>query len=260
MQAAGAEEHAGPADIVLVEDDTAYARLLCEHFGNRGLSVITTAYAEQAVDLVRRVSPQVILTDLRLAGRRDGWDLLLALKKDPAVQSIPVLIISSSEEVNMRGLALGGAEFCAKPISPAWLRQAVQQRLPSLAGKKVLVADDDPDFRHQVVRTLTRMEKNLLVEEAATGQDALARIVQSMPDLLLLDVLLPDLNGFEVLRQLRAHKHALNMPVLVVTGKELLPSEKADITANLSSLLNEKETNIHTLVQTVMHFCHRPRR
>jgi signal transduction histidine kinase/CheY-like chemotaxis protein len=241
---------AGAPDILLVEDDQAFARLLREHFEGMGLTVTATRYAEQALELARPLSPRLLLVDIHLAGPMDGWDLLVALKSDPALQSIPIIIISTSEEANIRGLALAGADYLLKPISPEWLRQAIRRHLPSLSGKRVLVVDDDAAFRRHVVELLAA-EGDVQVEEAADGREALSRMAQNMPDLLLLDLLILEMDGFEVLHKLRADRHAVNLPVLVVTGKDLLPHEKAYIKRRMASLVSKRETSLHYLTRIV---------
>jgi CheY-like chemotaxis protein len=237
-------------DILLVEDDLAYAQLLREHFESAGRSVTTTGYAEQALELVCQHPPRVVLTDIHLAGRLDGWDLLIALKSDPGLRAIPVLIISASEQTNTRGLALAGADYLLKPVSPQWLRQAVRQRLPSLSNKRVLVVDDEADFRLYVRECLASVG-DVEVEEATNGREALAYLAQGMPDLLLLDLAMPELDGFAVLEQLRANKRAANLPVLVVTSKDLLPDQKACIKRRLAGLVSKKETSLHYFAQVV---------
>jgi CheY-like chemotaxis protein len=166
------------------------------------------------------------------------------------LQSIPMIIISTNEEANVRGLALAGADYLLKPISPEWLRQAIRRHLPSLSGKRVLVVDDDAAFRRYVVELLAT-EGNIQVEEAADGREALSRIAQNMPDLLLLDLLILEMDGFEVMHKLRADRRAVNLPVLVVTGKDLLPHEKAYIKRRMASLVSKREASLDYLARIV---------
>lgn len=238
-------------DIVLVEDDPAYARLLQEHFLSAGLRVTTTARAEEALDLVRRAAPRLVLTDIHLAGRLDGWDLLVELKNDPTVRAIPVLIISSSAEASVRGLALAGADYLLKPVGPDpnGFLQAIRQRLVTLSGRRVLVADDDMIFRRRVKRWL--VAEGVTVEEATDGREALACIAQRVPDLLLLDLLMPEVDGFEVLRQLRTDKRAMNLPVLVVTGKDLGADEKTYLKQKLATLVSKKEASLDYFARVI---------
>jgi PAS domain S-box-containing protein len=236
-------------DILLVEDDQAYARLLQEHFANAGLTVAVTDRAEEALALVRHSAPRLVLTDIRLAGQLDGWDLLVALKGEEGSRSIPVLIISTSEEANVRGLALAGADYLLKPVPSDWLLHATRQRLPVLSRKHVLVVDDDTGFCRQVEGWLT--SQGVTVEEAADGREALEHIGRSVPDLILLDLLMPQVDGFEVLRRLRTDKRAMNLPVLVVTSKDLLPNEKAYLKQKLATLVSKREASLDYFARVV---------
>ena len=240
-----AAETAGSSvtDILLVENDPVFSQLLRERFEHAGLSVTTTEYAEQALELMRLFSPRLLLVDIHLAGRMDGWDLLVALKSDPILQAIPIVIITTSEVANLRGLALAGADYLPRPFTSEGLMQAIRRHLPSPSGKRVLVADDDAAFRRQVVELLAVVE-DLQVIEAANGREALSHVARRMPDLLLLDLLMPEMDGFEVLHQLRADKRAMNLPVLVVTGKDLIPAEKAHIKRKMAALVSKKEASL----------------
>jgi CheY-like chemotaxis protein len=235
-------------DILLVEDDPAFAQLLRACFEPMGLSVTTTSYAEQALELTHLSPPRMLLVDIHLAGDLDGWDLVVALKSDAILQAIPIILITTSEEANLRGLALAGADYLPRPVSTEGLRQAIQRQMSSLAGKLVLVADDNRTFRRQVVELLA-FEPDVQVAEASDGREVLRQVAQRMPDLLLLDLLMPDIDGFEVLHQLRADKRAMNLAVLVVTSKDLLPAEKAHLKHRMASLLSKKEASVD-------HFAH----
>ena len=196
--------------------------------------------------------PRVLLVDLQLAGAMDGWDFLVALKSDPAWHTLPVLIISASAEANRRGLALGGADYILKPVMPEALLHAIRRRLPSRSGTTVLVVDDDAVFRRQVGASLA-IEGEIGVVEAANGREALAYLTQHMPDVLVLDLLMPDIDGFEVLRQLRADRRAMNLPVLVVTGKDLDAREKASLKHNLASLVSKQEASLDYFARIIGH-------
>lgn len=237
-------------DILLVENDPVFAQLLRERFEGAGLAVTMMGYAEQALELARLAPPRLLLVDIHLAGDMDGWDLLVALKSDPVLQAIPIIIITTSEEPNLRGLALAGADYLPRPVSTEGLMQAIRRQLPSLSGKRVLVADDDAAFRRQVVELLAA-EPGIEVVEATNGCDVLRHVAQRMPDLLLLDLLMPDMDGFEVLHQLRADKRAMNLPVLVVTGKDLLPAEKAHIKRKMASLVSKREASLDHFARIV---------
>jgi len=240
----------GAAEVLLVEDDEAFATLLREHLTSAGLSVATTPYGEHALELARRAPPRLALVDIHLAGKMDGWDVLMTMRSEEVLRTVPVLIISESATVNVRGLALGGAEYLLKPFSSESLLETVRRRLPNLAGKSVLVVDDDPLFRRQVVECLTPKE-GVRVEEAADGHEALIQMEAHWPDLLVLDLLMPGMDGFEVLKALREDRRALNLPIVVVTGKSLLPSEKAYIQRKLATLVRKRDASLEHFAQVV---------
>ena len=114
--------------------------------------------------------PRLALVDIHLAGRMDGWDLLVTLKSEPVLQSVPVLVISSSETINARGLALAGCDFLPKPFAPAGFLQAFRRHISDPTGKRILVVDDDPAFRRQIRECLIIEWDGLRVEEAANGK------------------------------------------------------------------------------------------
>ena len=163
-----------------------------------------------------------------------------------------MLIISASAEANRRGLALGGADYLLKPVTREALLHAIRRRLPSRPGTTVLVADDDAVFRRQVGATLATAGE-IRVVEAANGREALAYLTQHMPDVLVLDLIMPDIDGFEVLRRLRADRRAMNLPVLVVTGKDLDAREKASLKRNLASLVSKQEASLDYFTRIIGH-------
>jgi CheY-like chemotaxis protein len=107
----------GAPDILLVENDPVFTQLLRERFEGMGLSVTTTSYAEQAHELTRLLPPRMLMVEIHLAGNLDGWDLVVALKSDPVLQAIPIILITTSEAANLRGLALAGADYLPRPVS-----------------------------------------------------------------------------------------------------------------------------------------------
>ena len=235
-------------DVLLVEDDRIYARLLQELLERAGFSVASTPRAEEAIRLAKTSTPRLVLTDIQLAGDLDGWDLLMALKKDPASSSTPVIIISATE-TRVHGLALDGAECLLKPIAPEELLDAIRRQLPSLAEKRVMVVDDDGLFRREIVELLAT--ERVQLEEVSNGREALSALAQTLPDLLILDLLMPEVDGFAVLRHLRADRRAVNLPVLVTTAMDLLPREETYIRRRIASLVSKKQGSPRRILRAV---------
>src|SRR5438477_4928002 len=239
---------AAPPDILIVEDDRSFANLLREHFQGMGFSVGHTRFAEEALALCRNGQPRMLLLDLHLAGAMDGWDLLVTMKHDDALQKVPVVVMMGSDP-NVHGLALGGADYVLKSASRESLLQAVRAQLVEPRGKPVLVADDDAVFRTRICHFL-RSEEAVVIQ-ASNGREALDKIKEEVPDLLVLDLLMPELDGFEVLRRLRNDRRAVNLRTLVVTAKNLGLSEKAYLRRKLASMVGKGEADLDYFCQIV---------
>lgn len=236
-------------DILLVEDDAAFCELLREHFASLGLALVSTAYAERALELARAARPRLILLDIYLRGALCGWDLLARLKSDPELHEIPVVIVTISEP-NVRGLALGGAEYISKSAEPEVLRAVIRRHLEGTTGRQVLIVEDDPLFRRRVAE-IVAAEGDFHLAEAEDGDQALALMAKSMPDLLLLDLLMPRVDGFEVLRRLRGDSRAVNLQVLVVTARDLSLEERLYIRRNMASLVGKREATLDYFTEVV---------
>lgn len=244
--------HAGflprPVDVLIVEDDRVFAALLCHHFEGLGLEVHHTAFAEQALEWCRKALPRMVLLDLHLAGVMDGWDLLLAMKSEPALQSIPVIMMTTSDP-DIHGLAMGGADYALKTASREVLLEAVRRHMPQLVGKKILIADDDAVFRVRVGKML--LAEHAEVDYAVDGREAMERLAVQVPDFLILDLLMPELDGFEVLRRLRADRRAVKLRTLVITSKKLKANEKEHLGRSLASLIGKGDADLGYFTEIV---------
>jgi PAS domain S-box-containing protein len=240
---------AAAIDILIVEDDTAFTELLREQFGHTGLHIVSTAFAEQALELIQQYLPRLVFLDILLAGEMDGWDFLIALKGNRQLQSLPVMVITMTEP-NLKGLAFKGAEYLPKTAAPEVLQQTVEHHLPQLSGKVLLIVDDDPIFRQQVIASLQPIA-DLDFVEAGNGKQALECIQHHLPDLLILDLLMPEVDGFDVLRQLRSDRRTLTLPVLVMTGADLTLEEKAYLKRGLATLVSKQSVGMEALTQIV---------
>lgn len=248
--ASGPHDPSASTDVLLVEDDESFARLLAERAVAEGLHVSVCPSGERALEQLQRFPARLIVLDLQLAGTLDGWDVLSSVKSDASLRRLPVLMLSGSEAIDQRGLALAGAEYMPKPITPDWLRHSVERRLPGGGRGQVLVVDDDPAFRLQAIEALAPLD-GIEVTTASSATEALERIGEHMPDLLVLDLLMPEVDGFEVLRRLRRDRRAANLGVLVVTGKELSAQDKARLRGRMATLVRKQEASLEQVLQTM---------
>ena len=215
-----ASEGPPPRRAVLVIDDDAQARdLLRRTLEADGHAVATAENGEEGLRLAREIEPLAITLDVMMPGT-DGWAVLRELKNDPELQHVPVVMVSIIQERGI-GFALGAAEYLTKPVNRELLRELVGKYAES---GPVLVVDDDPDARQLVRRTLEQAGRTVL--EAENGQVALERVAEEMPDLVVLDLMMPVMDGFQFLRELRRSEAGRGVPVLVLTAKDVSPEEK----------------------------------
>jgi PAS domain S-box-containing protein len=208
--------------VLVVDDDLLVQQLVAGQLGPAGFHVVTASDGLEALKKARELRPQAIVLDIYLP-RLDGWSVLSTLKSEPDLARIPVIIISV-EEQRARGFSLGACDYLVKPIEPDHLVEVVRRSIGTTSGAgEVLVVDDDASTRELVSRSLRRA--GFSTTEAHNGEDALLKARVSPPTLVVLDLMMPNLDGFEVLRRLRAEK--LNVPVVVLTGKTLSLEEQA---------------------------------
>ncbi|PTL80035.1 response regulator [Vitiosangium sp. GDMCC 1.1324] len=208
--------------VLVVDDDPLVQHLVSGQLGPAGFTVVTATDGLEALKKARELRPHAIVLDIYLP-RLDGWSVLSALKSEPDLARIPVIIISV-EEQRARGFSLGACDYLVKPIEPEHLVEVVRRSIGTVTGAgEVLVVDDDASTRELVSRSLRRA--GFSTSEAHSGEDALLKARVSPPTLVVLDLMMPNLDGFEVLRRLRAEK--LNVPVVVLTGKTLSAEEQA---------------------------------
>ena len=207
------------ATVLLVDDDTLVQHLLRGELEREGFRVIAAGDGVQALRLAREHLPSAIILDIHLP-KLLGWDVLSELKSDGATANIPVIILSV-EEQRARGFSLGACEYLVKPVEPERLLTVVRKALLP-AGGEVLVVDDDAPTRQMVCRHLQLA--GFLVAEAADGEEALLRVRVVAPALVILDLVMPNVDGFEVLRRLRAE--GSTVPIVILTGKELSRDEE----------------------------------
>ncbi|HEY2934952.1 MAG TPA: response regulator, partial [Gaiellaceae bacterium] len=235
LPAATGPSAAGPARVLVVEDDAPSAGLLEEWLTDDGYAVEVAASGEDALARIEARRPDVVCLDIRLAGDLDGWEMLARMKAGRDTASIPVVVCTGGNGRD-RAAALGAADFLAKPISPEGLRAAVARVLPEGRGR-ILVVDDDARVRGLVVETLGAL--GLELAEAADGEEALAAVAERRPDVVVLDLVMPGMDGLAVLETLQADPATRTLPVIVLTAKRLSAAERERLRGRAVSLLEK---------------------
>ncbi|MEZ0167630.1 response regulator [Microvirga sp. TS319] len=203
--------------VLVIDDERATHDLLERELGARGYRVVHAAGGREGLRLAREVRPDAITLDV-IMPEFDGWAVLRELKADPDLKGIPVVLVTILGDREM-GYALGAADYLTKPIDP----EALLGVLGCFRGRRgdlsVLVVDDDPMTREMLRRILSK--RGWSVTEAADGSDALSALGRGAPAVVLLDLMMPGMDGFEVLDTMRREASWRDIPVVVVTAKDL---------------------------------------
>ncbi|MGH9415450.1 MAG: response regulator, partial [Terriglobales bacterium] len=243
------------ASLLIVEDEPAFARIMAELARAGGFRVLVAMTGAEGLELARRFRPTAISLDLFLPDML-GWGVLAQLKQDPATRHIPVQIVSLDED-RQQGLARGAFAFITKPATTAGLEQALE-RLKAFAGRerrRLLVVEDDA--REQAGIQALLEHDDLEVVTASSGSEALARLRQEPFDCLVLDLNLPDMPGFDVLRQLAAEPALREVPAVVFTGRELGAEEEAVLRTLARSVVVKGVESPERLLDETALFLHR---
>jgi len=232
----GARPNGRPgAHVLVIEDDPEAALLLREHLEAEGYDVEVAATGEEGLARAIERPPAAVCLDIILPGQVDGWQVLASLKARPATADVPV-IVCTGKNGRDRASALGAADFVTKPFSGERIKQAVAGLLPQKRGS-VLVVDDEENVRRLVVETLSG--DGVEVREAADGLEALAKIESDRPDAIVLDLVMPRLDGFSVLERLQQDEETRSIPVIVLTAMRLSPEERNVLHKRAVSLLEK---------------------
>ncbi len=257
-----AEPEACPASarstVLVIDDDESVRDILVRHLGRAGYRVRTAANGEKGLELARELLPDVITLDVMMPGV-DGWSVLSRLKREPELADIPVLMLSMAGDRRM-GYMLGASRFLSKPIDRDELLRAVAAHIPrnqlpsarpgSCDSARVMVVEDDLPTREMVRRQLESSGHRVL--EAADGEEALASLdADEGVDLVLLDLMMPRMDGFEFLEHLRAHPEHAGIPVLVLTAMDLGEGERRRLLDRVRDVLQKGATDRERLLDAV---------
>jgi signal transduction histidine kinase/DNA-binding response OmpR family regulator len=220
---------------VLVIDDEASGRELLERFlCKEGFRTTCAANGPEGLQLAKRIRPAVITLDVMMPGM-DGWTVLHALKSDPSTVDIPVIMLTIVDDKNM-GYALGAADYITKPVDRERLLAAVQ-RFGNLAPRTVLIVEDDESTRTLMARMLEK--EGWGVVEAGDGFAGLEKLETQIPALILLDLMMPRMDGFAFVAELHKRADWRMIPVIVVTAKTLTPEDRIQLSGYVEKILQK---------------------
>jgi GAF domain-containing protein/CheY-like chemotaxis protein len=230
-----AEEKEEP--LVLVVDDDATVRELVErHLKRAGFAVVTASGGKEGLRRIQELRPAAVTLDIMMPDL-DGWTVLAAMKGDPALASIPVVLMSMVDQKN-RGYALGAADYLVKPVDRTKLVETLTSICGSAAGRALLVDDDDL-VRRVVCQVLQPL--GWQVSEAENGQFAVQSLGAARPDVIILDLMMPKMDGFELLDELRSRQDWQDIPVVIITGKDLTDEDRDRLNGGVERIIQKSD-------------------
>jgi signal transduction histidine kinase/CheY-like chemotaxis protein len=234
----------GPITVLVVDDDPAVHDVLDATLGKEGYQLQHARDGVEALNMMRKSSPDIVTLDVMMP-KVDGWSVLSIMKSEAALAHIPVIMLTIVDDRNI-GFSLGASEFMTKPIDRARLVALVQKFAPSGKNDVVLIVDDDEDVRSTIKSTIARA--GMRSAEAADGQAALDWLAGNQrPALVLLDLMMPKMNGFAFLEAARKNPDYVDLPIVVLTAKDLSTEERGFLAENTMLVLSKSAQPIGSL-------------
>jgi len=211
--------------LLVIDDDPNVHRLIERTLQPEGFIIRSAMDGRAGLKMARELRPALITLDVMMP-HTDGWSVLSALKSDPDLCNIPVVMLSIIGDKEL-GFALGASDYLIKPVNRGLLLSALKKYLPEPHGNHVLIVEDDPNLRELLRRMLEA--ENIDVVEAENGAIGIEKIKERIPGLILLDLMMPVMDGFAVLAELHRTPQWQRIPVVVVTAKELSEADRMQI-------------------------------
>ena len=240
--------------VLIVDDDPAVHDVLSATLGREGYVLLHARDGAEALAIMRKAPPDIVTLDVQMP-KIDGWSVLGIMKSEPALEHIPVIMLTIVDDRNL-GFSLGASEFMTKPIDRNKLTALLRKLAPAKADAVILIVDDDPDVREVVATTVKAA--GMTPAQAANGREALGWLSNHpSPALVLLDLMMPEVDGFEFLERVRGIDTMQDVPVVVLTAKDLTEEERGFLAERTLLVLSKSGQPIGTLGAALSALAHR---
>ncbi|MBL9173936.1 MAG: response regulator [Verrucomicrobiales bacterium] len=235
------------AVVLVIDDENAARDLIQRTLARAGYTVHTAASGMEGLTLAAKLKPHAITLDVMMPGM-DGWAVLSRLKADPATADVPVIMMTVVDDRNL-GFALGAADYLIKPIDWNRLTVVLAKHCKNRRDPEILVVEDDTSTRDVLRRAAEK--HGWTVTEAENGRIGLERVAARVPDVILLDLMMPEMDGFSFLEALRRRPEGRNIPVIVVTAKDLTPEDRTRLHGQAIEVLQKGGYSTHELAEEI---------
>jgi CheY-like chemotaxis protein len=233
--AKGGHGLASRGTVLTIDDDPAVLELLERYLTKEGYRVVAATSGAEGLRLAAEIRPSAITLDV-LMPEMDGWQVLRSLKTHSELSNTPVVIVSMTDDM-AQGFALGAADFLVKPVDRGRLLGVVERIKPLTEPARVLVVEDDAASSEMLTRLLKNADCH--VEVARNGVEALRHIEARLPDLMLLDLMMPEMDGFEVVATIRNDARWRSIPVVIITAKDLTDEDRVRLNGGVARIFRK---------------------
>lgn len=241
------KEGASQQTVLVIDDDPSVLDMMTRFLTKEGYRVVTSSSGEEGIRIAKNLHPAAITLDVMLEDL-DGWTVLSTIKEHPDLSHIPVIMVSIIDDFQ-RGYAMGASDFLTKPFDKKEIVSTLRKHQPSHKPWDVIVIEDDPSSRELLTTMMSK--EGWHTRQAENGVKGLEQVEEKRPDLILLDLMMPEMDGFTFLDKLRQDESARDIPVIVITAKELTPEDKERLSGSIEHLLAKGGFSKEQLLQEI---------
>jgi CheY-like chemotaxis protein/anti-sigma regulatory factor (Ser/Thr protein kinase) len=236
--------------VLVIDDQPDVYNIMQQNLEEAGYRVAAALSGKEGLEKARKLKPFAITLDIMMP-RKDGWQVLHDLKNDPLTKDIPVIMLTIVDNKAM-GLRLGAADYLVKPLNEDLVIKSLERVAKNNGGemaKQLLLVDDDEKV-HDLIKQMFAGQ-SLNIEIAKNGKLALQKTAKSVPDVILLDLLMPVMDGFQFIEKIKENEALQNIPIIVLTAKSLTNSEQAQLQKSVSSIVQKQALTSDSLIEQI---------
>jgi signal transduction histidine kinase/CheY-like chemotaxis protein len=233
--------------VLVIDDDPMVCDMMQRFLAEDGFHVVVANSGDDGLALARKLKPCAITLDVIMPSM-DGWAVLGALKNDPGLADIPVIMLTIVDDKNM-GYALGATDYLVKPLSKERLKTVLERYRPACSDRRVLLVEDDAPTRSMTQRMLEK--EGWFVTLAENGRAGLEQVASNPPELILLDLMMPEMDGFQFVAEMEKHEQWRAIPILVVTAKDLNDDDRRRLNGHVEQVLQKGAYRREELLKSV---------
>lgn len=235
------------ASVLVIDDEPMHHQLVRRYLEKTGWKLAFAGSGAEGLAMSKRLRPQAIVLDI-LMPSMDGWSVLSELKSDPDMQSIPVIVLSMTDDRQL-GYSLGASEFLTKPVRRERLIEAIGNHLPTAESGPILVVEDDETTSDLFAKLLRK--EGYTVLSAVNGRVALDAFERERPGLILLDLMMPEMDGFQFVAELRRRRGGEDVPIVVITAKTITSEEQRRLSGYVRGIMQKGAFDYQSLLADI---------